>query len=145
MENASDKERLGGTTPTPNNAADLLRHISGIFSAAFLDDRACRLHLTAALHGDHPACPSCRHPVPASQRARFAAWGKIRCPACGRWHRATSGTVLEGTKLRAAQVVMILALLGLGQAPAAVAEMSGVSAETARDWRRRFVSTEAQP
>lgn len=106
----------------------------------FLDAHRCRAWLAAKLHPAGPACPGCRLPVPAAQRPRYLAWGRVQCTACGRSFRATSGTILEGCKLTPQQVVLLLLLLGLGQKPGAIARAVGCSAETVRTWWARYRS-----
>ncbi len=112
---------------------------SQAFGPDLLHPDRCRVWLSQRLHPAGPACPHCRLPVPEAQRTRYLAWGRLQCPACGRWHRATTGTPLAGSKLAAPQAVLLIVLLGLPVSTARVAELAGVSAETVRDWRGRVL------
>lgn len=126
--NQQSANPMGFSPPTPQ-----------VFGPDLLDPGRCRAWLSQRLHPAGPACPYCRLPVLEAQRARYLDWGRLRCPACGRWHRATTGTPLAGSKLSAPQAVLLIVLLDLVVHPGRVAELVGVSAETVRDWRGRVL------
>lgn len=97
---------------------------------------ACAHLLGRVLNPGGAACPACGQIV--KHEGHFHLGRRIRCTACGRRFTAFSGTVLEGCKLSLEQVTLVCLLLALGQDNATVAELAGISAETARSWRAKL-------
>jgi hypothetical protein len=81
-----------------------------------LDEDACYSKLVKLLHPHGLACPRCggrQHP--GIHRRHRAPAVDLRCGGCGRVFNAFTGTSLQGTHRRPAQLLMILR--GVAQGP----------------------------
>ena len=74
-----------------------------------MDQAACYARLVDWLHPDGLACPRCavRHRLVVHRRHRDPVLD-YRCAACGRVFNAFTGTALQATKWRPAELVLIL-------------------------------------
>jgi transposase-like protein len=77
--------------------------------AGLLDQDACYAKLVGWLHPDGLACPQCgaRHGLTVHRRHRAPVLD-YRCTACRRVFNAFTGTALQGTRRRPADLVLIL-------------------------------------
>ena len=101
--------------------------------AELMDEDACYERLVDILHPDGLACPHCgeAHRLGIHRRHREPVLD-YQCGSCGRVFNAWTGTALEGTHRRPAQVLLILR--GITQATP--------TAQLAREtmWERSFAS-----
>src|SRR4051812_46454060 len=91
-----------------------------------LDDDACYAFLVDALHPDGLRCPACGDRHHTIHRAHRAPVLDYRC-ACGRVFNAWTGTALQGTHRRPAQLVLLLRGVAQGAPTAQLARELGCS------------------
>jgi transposase-like protein len=104
-----------------------------------MDQDACYGKLVGLLHPDGLACPACK----ASDRLRVhrrhrAPVLDYRCTACGRVFNAFTGTGLEGTHRRPAEVMLILRGFAQGVPTAQLARELGCDRKHLLELRRRM-------
>jgi transposase-like protein len=118
---------------------DLLRG----FEITMLDAPRVRAWIVAHLHQGGPGCPFCgvriTHAKPVQS---WAAGRRLRCPDCGHFFTAFTGTFLAESKLSLAQFYVMALLLALRVPDADIARIISRTDETVRAWRRRFASME---
>jgi transposase-like protein len=119
---------------------DLLR----CFEMTMLDATRVRAWIFGRLHsGVCPECPFCgvqiTHQKPVQS---WAAGRRLRCPDCGRYFTALTGTFLADSKLSLEQFYIMALLLALRVPDAGIARVISRTEETVRAWRRRFASIE---
>ena len=92
----------------------------------YLDEAACYTKLLELLHPDGLACPQCgeRQRLGIHRRHRDPVLD-YQCGACGRVFNAWTGTALQGTHRRPAQVLMILHGITKGTPTATMARELG--------------------
>ena len=104
-----------------------------------LDQGACYRKLLDLLHPDGLACPHCgdrdRLRVHRRDRAPILAY---RCAACRRISTAFTGTVLQGTKRRPVELVLILRGIAQGVSTAQLARELGCSRTELLEFRHRL-------
>ena len=92
----------------------------------YLDQDACYHKLVALLHPDGLACPACgeRQHLGVHHRHREPVLD-YQCGDCGRVFNAWTGTALQGTHRRPAQLMLILHGITTGQPTARMARELG--------------------
>ena len=109
------------------------------FSPGILDHQACCRLLAGLLHPAGPACPDCGQAIEAGpSRRAFERFARVHCRGCGRWFTAASGTILQGAKLTAGQIVLLAVFLALEVETVKIAGILAVSPETVRQWKQRL-------
>jgi transposase-like protein len=103
-----------------------------------LDAQACYDFLVEALHPDGLRCPDCRSRQRAVHRAHRDPVLDYRCAACGRVYNAWTGTELQGTQRRPAQLVLIARGIAQGTPTAQLAREMGCSRQHLLDLRHRL-------
>jgi transposase-like protein len=92
----------------------------------YLDEDACSTQLVELLHPDGRACPRCGERERLGiHRCRRAPLVDLQCGDCGRVFNAFTGTSLQGTHRRPAQLLMILRGVAQGTPTAPMARESG--------------------
>jgi len=90
--------------------------------ADLLDPLACYAKLVALLHPEGLACPRCgSHDGLKVQRRHRAPVLDYRCSGCGRVFNAWTGTALQGTQRRPAEILLILRGFAQGTSTARLA------------------------
>ena len=107
------------------------------FVADFLDRLYCRRWIIDRLHPSGPCCPR-GHALTGGLIERFREGKRVKCPTCGRFFTAFSGTVLSGTIMEAHQFVALLLLHRLNVPNSDIARIIGLSQEAVRLWRRKL-------
>ena len=107
---------------------------------AGMPEHMCRAIIAHALHPGGPVCPEadCRAPLAMEHYARWAQGGRVQCRKCGRQYFCTSGTVLDRSKLKPKQAIMLFVGLGLHLEAKRIGELAQVSTHTVRDWQARI-------
>ena len=104
-----------------------------------MDESACYDFLVDLLHPDGLACPRCGDhdhlKVHRRDRAPILAY---RCTACRRIFTAFTGTVLQGTKRRPIELVLILRGIAQGASTARLARELGCSRPELLGFRHRL-------
>ncbi len=104
-----------------------------------MDQDACYHKLVTLLHPDGLACPACKAAdhlrVHRRHRAPVLDW---RCTACGRVFNAFTGTAIEGTHRRPAEVMLILRGIAQGVPTARLARELGCDRKHLLTLRRRL-------
>ncbi len=104
-----------------------------------MDESACYEFLVGLLHPDGLACPHCgdrdRLKVHRRDRAPILAY---RCAACRRISTAFTKTVLQGTKRRTIELVLILRGIAQGVSTAQLARELGCSRPELLEFRHRL-------
>jgi transposase len=104
-----------------------------------LDQDACYHKLLAALHPDGLTCPSCQSADQLHVHRRHRAPVlDDRCAACGRAFNAFTGTALEGTHRRPAEILLIVRGIGQGVPTARLARELGCDRKHLRELRHRL-------
>ena len=94
--------------------------------ADLLDVEACYAKLVALLHPDGLACPRCgSHEGLTIHRRHRDPVLDFRCSGCGRVFNAWTGTVLQGTQRRPAEILLILRGFAQGVSTARLARELG--------------------
>jgi transposase len=104
-----------------------------------MDQDACYAKLLGLLHPDGLACPSCKagDHLRVHRRHRAPVLD-YRCTACGRVFNAFTGTSLEGTHRRPAQIMLILRGIAQGVPTAQLARELGCDRKHLLELRRRM-------
>jgi hypothetical protein len=102
-----------------------------------LDEQACYDFLVDALHPDGLACPACGGDHLTIHRAHRDPVVDYRC-ACGRVCNAWTGTALQGTQRRPAELVLIARGIAQGTPTARLARELGCSRRHLLDLRHRL-------
>src|SRR3990172_9801094 len=95
-----------------------------------LDDEASTAWLMKHFHSDGLQCPKCRAPIDQARIFRQTRRSQItvyRCRPCQRVYNLYTGTVFEGTRLRTAQVVLLVRGVCKGEPSTTLAREIGVS------------------
>ena len=105
----------------------------------YLDEDACYAQLVALLHPDGLSCPGCgeRQRLGIHHRHRAPVLD-YQCGTCGRVFNAWTGTILQGTHRRPAQLLMILRGIAQGTPTAQVARELGCDRRHLLQWRHRL-------
>ena len=105
----------------------------------FMDEAACYVKLVELLHPDGLSCPRCqaRTGLNIHRRDREPVLD-YRCRSCGRVFNAWTGTVLEGTPKRPAQVLLILRGIAQGTSTAQLARELGLERTGLLEFRHRL-------
>lgn len=105
----------------------------------YLDEDACYRKLVELLHPDGLACPAC------GQRQRLGVHHRHRepvldyqCGDCGRVFNAWTGTALQGTHRRPAQLMLILHGVATGRPTAQMARELGCDRKHLLELRHRL-------
>lgn len=80
-------------------------------------------------------CPNCEE---KQEHGRFYAGAFVKCGKCGKKYSWRTGTIYEGTKLSAAQLVLMFAFFGAGFKDAEIGRFIGTSAATVNLWRFKY-------
>lgn len=84
-------------------------------------------------------CPKCGEGVGQHQLERYWQGGRLRCPVCGKWHRATTGTALEGCSITSAHIIAIAILSAMESIKVGdIAKITGLGRETVRRWQAKI-------
>jgi transposase-like protein len=126
----------------PSNLALSPAAMKGQFSADFLDEDFCRHVALKSLHGDRAVCAKCLHPFDRERQSKFWAGIRIRCPQCGKWSSALTGTVFSGMQMFYRELVLLLFLVGAGLTNKDIAACLHQNPETVRLWRKKLHSLE---
>ena len=109
------------------------------FSAAFLDEAACREWILAAIHGrGEQHCPECQAIVTGIASLRFWEGKRICCRACGKFFTALTGTLLAGCHMTFSEVILFAVFLHFRIPSREIARILKVSQETVRLWEIKF-------
>src|SRR3954467_14129140 len=107
--------------------------------ADLMDQDACYHKLVGLLHPGGLACPACkasdRHRVHRRHRTPVLDY---RCTACGRVFNAFTGTDLDGTHRRPAEIMLILRGFAQGVPTAQLARELGCDRKHLLELRRRM-------
>ena len=107
------------------------------FVADFLDRSYCRRWTIDRLHPSGPQCPQ-GDALRGRQIERYYEGKRVKCPTCGTFFTAFSGTVLSGTIMGVHQFVALLLLYRLNVPNGDIARVVGLSQEAVRLWRRKL-------
>jgi transposase-like protein len=104
-----------------------------------MDETACYEFLVGLLHPDGLACPHCdgRDGLKVHRRDRAPILA-YRCTACRRISTAFTKTVLQGTKRRPVELVLILRGIAQGVSTARLARELGCSRPELLEFRHRL-------
>lgn len=104
-----------------------------------LDEDACYAKLLDLLHPDGLGCPSCqaRDRLGVHRRRREPVLD-YQCGHCGRVFNAYTGTILQGSQWRPAEVLLILRGIAQGVSTAQLARELGCQRGHLLDWRHRL-------
>jgi transposase-like protein len=104
-----------------------------------MDEDACYAQLVAWLHPDGLACPRCgaRQGLGVHRRSR-APVVDYRCATCGRVFNAFTGTALQASKRRPAELVLILRGFAQGVPTARLARELGCGRKELLEFRHRL-------
>lgn len=97
--------------------------------------------LVTRLHPSGMWCPRCSHDLGVDSAQRWERWyslEQVRCPACGKKFSATTGTLLEGSKLEPREIFMLADYLDLDVSPRRIAARLKVDIGTVRSWQQKF-------
>jgi transposase-like protein len=103
-----------------------------------LDEQACYDYLVDALHPGGLRCPACGARRKAVHRAHRDPVLDYRCAACGRVYNAWTGTELQGTQRRPAELVLIVRGIAQGTPTARLARELGCSRQHLLQLRHRL-------
>ena len=95
----------------------------------------------AALYRPSPPCLRCRSGSTRLDGREDNGLQRFRCPACGRRYNSLTGTVLEHSKSDMPTWVQFVRLMRFNVPLDAIAEVCGVSHQTAWEWRHRVFAT----
>ena len=105
----------------------------------FMDQQACYAKLVELLHPAGLGCPRCRARDGLNIHRRHRdPIVDYRCRGCGRVFNAFSGTVLEGTPKRPAQILLILRGIAQGTSTAQLARELGLERTGLLEMRHRL-------
>ena len=105
----------------------------------YLDEGACYTKLVELLHPDGLACPRCGERRRLGiHRCHRAPVVDLQCGACGRVFNAFTGTALQGTHRRPAQLLMILHGIAQGTPTAQMARELGCDRKELLTLRHRL-------
>jgi transposase-like protein len=105
----------------------------------YMDEDACYRKLVELLHPDGLACPACgeRPHLGVHHRHREPVLD-YQCGDCGRVFNAWTGTILQGTHRRPAQLMLILHGVATGQPTAQMARELGCDRKHLLELRHRL-------
>ena len=105
----------------------------------YLDEDACYAKLVDLLHPDGLSCPGCseRQHLGIHHRHREPVLD-YQCGTCGRVFNAWTGTFLQGTHRRPAQLLMILHGIAQSTPTAQMARELAVDRRHLLQWRHRL-------
>ena len=92
-----------------------------------MDEQACYDKLVQVLHPQGLGCPRCPSNDMTIHRACRVPVRDYRCQACGRVFNAFTGTILQGTQKRPAQIMLILRGVAQGVSTRQLAREMGLS------------------
>jgi transposase-like protein len=128
---------MNGMKPGLFMPADVARD----FGADFLDERACRQWILAAVHPSGTAsCPQCHGELTGIAMRRFWEGKRIRCRNCGKYFTALTGTFLGGCHMSFNQIVLFAVFLNFGIQFRDIAKILKISPETVRLWDNKFTA-----
>lgn len=87
-------------------------------------------------------CPHC-HSANVQKRGRQSGTQMYRCKNCSKWYSETTGTALEGIKLKE-KWQSYLRCMEKGMPIKKIAKELGISIQTSFDWRHKILSSLAQ-
>jgi len=96
-----------------------------------MTEDAARLVVAGAIK-PCPICPGCKVSLDDQERQRLYAGRSIVCRHCGKKHRLTTGTVLEGIHADFRDVVMICVMHRHGTPLVIMEAVTGLSDDTIR-------------
>lgn len=106
-----------------------------MFSAEFLDADKCRDALLQLMHGWKSTCPRCCADI---ESPSFWEGKRTRCPACGKFFTAVTGTFINGTHFDFRTVFCLALFLEAGLSHKIIAQLLQISPETVRLWKMKF-------
>lgn len=112
-----------------------------------LDEQASKDWLEEHFHPEGMRCPQCGASRDAARAFRQTRESKLvvyRCYECDGVYNLYSGTLFEGSRLRAEQVVLLLRGVLKGQPSSEIAREVGVSKPTVLLWRHRLQAQAAE-
>jgi len=119
--------------------------ILGRLNIDFVDEEFCRQWTLKTFHPSGPVCPFCGlRIIDNGFVEKFYRAISVKCPHCGKWFRATTGTFLEGSHLSFRQVVVMLLLIEANQPTEAISQLIRADNETVRRWKRRIKTEQKQ-
>lgn len=95
----------------------------------------------AALYRSDPPCPDCRSRDVRLDGHEESGLQRFRCRECGRRYNSLTGTVLEHSKSDMPTWVNFVRLMRFNVPLDAIAEVCGVTHQTAWEWRHRLFAT----
>ena len=101
-------------------------------------EHACYDFLVGALHPEGLRCPGCGGERRRIHRSRRAPVVDYRCPECGRVFNAWTGTPLQGTSRRSAELAVIMQSIARGVPTARLARELGCSRRHLLKLRQRL-------
>lgn len=117
-------------------AADAVR----VFNANFLDYDFSRLWVLKTLHPDGASCPGCGEIVPEKREGRFWQCKRVICGDCRKYFTALTGTFLSGGQQDFRTIILLAVLIGLGVRSGQISSIVGMSEDSIRIWRRKFMA-----
>lgn len=115
------------------------RDVLEVFNVNFLDYEFARMWVLKRLHPDGTHCPGCGIPPLSNEfMQRFWQGKRMRCPQCGKYFTALTGTFLSGCHLDFRGVILLAVLLALGIHDKQIAAIVEMSSENVRLWRKKF-------
>ena len=103
-----------------------------------LSQENCRKLILPRFHPDGAYCPVCHQMIGERAKESFWAGKKIHCKSCGKWFSATTGTILNNTKLDYKAIYLLLVLPALGLDNREIAGIIGIHRDSVRNWRKRL-------
>lgn len=134
---------MPGRNPFSDEVAAMPAGDFALLSAA-VAERGCREELgfgtlaeAAALYRPDPPCPRCGSTAHHRDGTSASGLARYECDACGARYGSLTGTVLEHSKSTMAQWAQFVRLMRFNVPLDAIAEVMGVSHQTAWEWRHR--------
>ena len=124
----------------PNSKRGLFNSRSVVegFGPRFLDEDFCRGFLLDLIHTGNFSCPFCGHGISNKYLDDFYKNNPIYCPGCRKDFRASSGTILNYSKLSCSQIILLSLMLELGCSVESIAERLGIARQSIPRWKRKL-------
>ena len=96
--------------------------------------------MVTRLHPSGIWCPACSADLgdSSSRWERWYQFEQVRCIECGKKFSASTGTMLEGSKLEPREIYLLAFYLWLKLPTRQIAELLGVDPGTVRNWDMKF-------
>ena len=69
-------------------------------------------------------------------------FGRVKCSTCGVRYNAATGTMIEGSKLDAREIILMSLFIAMNIPAETIASVMHIHKDTVRNWRTKFRSLE---